>query len=78
MQYGKYEKLIVVEKGVELINWPNVLPFVDASDQILHTLCLLHTTLILMTSARLPRGTISRGMGKAKNTYHTQEAEAQL
>ena len=48
MQYGKYEKLIVVGKGVELINWPDMIPFVNASGiRSLHNLHLLHTTLTL-------------------------------
>ncbi|KAF8587115.1 hypothetical protein K439DRAFT_1614547 [Ramaria rubella] len=32
MQYDRYEKLIVAEKGVELINWPDDIPFVNASE----------------------------------------------
>jgi len=48
MQYGKCEKLKVVEKGVELINWPNAVPFMNALEiGSLHTLHLLHTTLTL-------------------------------
>jgi hypothetical protein len=31
MHFEKYEKLIVVERGVELINWPHDVPFVNAS-----------------------------------------------
>ena len=42
MQYDRYEKLIVVDKGVELINWPETVPFVTASSigslQTLHQL----------------------------------------
>lgn len=39
MQYDRYEKLIVIEKGVELINWPEDIPFVNASNiGSLHTL----------------------------------------
>ncbi|KAF8588770.1 hypothetical protein K439DRAFT_1533580 [Ramaria rubella] len=30
MQYYRYEKLIVAEKGVELINWPDEIPFINA------------------------------------------------
>ncbi|KAF8586500.1 hypothetical protein K439DRAFT_1659604 [Ramaria rubella] len=32
MQYDRYEKLIMAEKGVELINWPDDIPFVNASE----------------------------------------------
>ncbi|KAF8580819.1 hypothetical protein K439DRAFT_1619491 [Ramaria rubella] len=32
MQYDCYEKLIVAEKGIELINWPDEIPFVNASE----------------------------------------------
>ena len=39
MQYDRYEKLIVIDKGVELINWPEDIPFVNASNiGSLHTL----------------------------------------
>src|SRR5882724_6643842 len=42
MQYDRYEKLIVVDKGVELVNWPDNLPFVNASKiGSLHSLRLL-------------------------------------
>jgi len=42
MQYDHYEKLIVVDKGVELVNWPDNLPFVNASEiSLLHSLRLL-------------------------------------
>src|SRR5882672_1892851 len=42
MQYDCYEKLIVVDKGVELVNWPDNLPFVNASEiGLLHSLRLL-------------------------------------
>lgn len=34
MQYRKYEKLIVVENGVELINWPGSVPFIGISDLV--------------------------------------------
>src|SRR5882672_2855928 len=47
MQYDNYEKLIVVDKGVELVNWPNNLPFVNASEiGLLHS---LHLLLIALT-----------------------------
>jgi hypothetical protein len=32
MHYDKYEKLLVVERGVELVNWPEGVPFVNASE----------------------------------------------
>ncbi|KAF8586197.1 hypothetical protein K439DRAFT_1615337 [Ramaria rubella] len=32
MQYDCYKKLIMAEKGVELINWPDEIPFVNASE----------------------------------------------
>ena len=32
MQYERYEKSIVAEKGVELINWPEGIPFVNPSE----------------------------------------------
>ena len=39
MQYDRYEKLIVIDKGVQLINWPDDIPFVNASNiGSLHTL----------------------------------------
>ena len=42
MQYEEYEKLIVVDRGVEIINWPDDIPFVNASDiGSLHTLSRL-------------------------------------
>jgi hypothetical protein len=48
MQYDRYEKLIVVERGVELINWPDDVPFVNASDiGSWHTLRRLQTALTL-------------------------------
>jgi hypothetical protein len=48
MQYDKYEKLIVVERGVELVNWPDDIPFVNASDMTtLHCLRRLLTALTL-------------------------------
>jgi len=47
MQYDHYEKLIVVDKGVELVNWPNNLPFANASE--LGSLHSLHLLLIVLT-----------------------------
>jgi hypothetical protein len=32
MQYDRYEKLLVVEKGIQLANWPDDVPFVNASE----------------------------------------------
>ncbi|KAF8577283.1 hypothetical protein K439DRAFT_1622214 [Ramaria rubella] len=32
MHYDTYEKLIVVEKGVELLNWPDDVPFANPSE----------------------------------------------
>ena len=46
MQFDRYEKLIVVAKGVELVNWPATVPFVNASEiSSIHTLQHLHSTL---------------------------------
>ena len=46
MQFDRYEKLIVVAKGVELVNWPATVPFVNASEiGSIHTLRHLHSTL---------------------------------
>jgi len=47
MQYDRYEKLIVVDKGVELVNWPDNLPFVNASE--IGSLHSLHLLLIALT-----------------------------
>jgi hypothetical protein len=48
MQYDRYEKLIVVDKGVELINWPDEVPFINASDiGSMHTLRKLHDALTM-------------------------------
>jgi hypothetical protein len=48
MQYDRYEKLIIIERGVDLINWPSGVPFVTASDiGSFHTLRHLLTALIL-------------------------------
>ena len=53
MQYDKYEKLIVVERGVELVNWPTDIPFVNASEiTTIHTLCRLMTALTLDDSEK--------------------------
>ena len=47
MQYDRYEKLIVIDKGVELINWPEDIPFVNASNiGSLHT---LHRLIAVLT-----------------------------
>jgi hypothetical protein len=46
MQYDRYEKLIVVEKGIQLINWPEDVPFINASDiGSMHSLRKLHDAL---------------------------------
>ena len=48
MHYDKYEKILVVERGVELINWPDDIPFVNASKiTTIHTLQRLMTALTL-------------------------------
>ncbi|KAF8494789.1 hypothetical protein JB92DRAFT_2834880 [Gautieria morchelliformis] len=48
MQYERYEKLIVLEKGVALTNWPPDVPFGGVSDiGSFHHLRRLHTALTL-------------------------------
>ena len=32
MPFDKYEKLIMIEKGVKIINWPQDVTFVNASN----------------------------------------------
>ena len=62
-----------------MINWPNVVPFVNASEiRSLHTFHLLHTTLTLDDiSQHCHWVSISKEeWEKRKNTYHTTEAAA--
>ena len=47
MQYDCYERWIVVDKGVELVNWPNNIPFVNASE--IGSLHSIHLILIALT-----------------------------
>ncbi|KAF8574811.1 hypothetical protein K439DRAFT_1624061 [Ramaria rubella] len=48
MQYDCYEKFIVIEKGVKLINWPADIPFVNASAiSLVHSLRHLFKALTL-------------------------------
>src|SRR5882672_10625821 len=46
MQFDRYEKLIVVARGVELVNWPDSIPFLNASKiGSIHSLHCLHNAL---------------------------------
>ena len=46
MQFDHYEKLIVVARGVKLVNWPNSVPFLNASEiGSIHSLHCLHNAL---------------------------------
>src|SRR5882672_5621434 len=46
MQFDRYEKLIVVARGVELVNWPDSVPFLNASEiGSIHSLHCLHNAL---------------------------------
>ncbi|KAF8576040.1 hypothetical protein K439DRAFT_1623142 [Ramaria rubella] len=48
MQFDRYKKLLVVEQGIELVNWPEDVPFVNASEiGSAHTLERLLTALTL-------------------------------
>ncbi|KAF8509745.1 hypothetical protein JB92DRAFT_3144615 [Gautieria morchelliformis] len=48
MQFERYEKIIVVGRGVEIINWPDGVPFVTSSEiGSLHDLHRLQTALTL-------------------------------
>ena len=70
---------MVEEKGEELINWPDAVPFMNALEiRSLHTLHLLHNTLTLDNiSQHCHWVTISKEeWEKWKNTYPIAEADA--
>jgi len=46
MQFDRYEKLIVIARGVELVNWPDSVPFLNVSEiGSIHSLHHLHNAL---------------------------------
>jgi hypothetical protein len=79
MQYDRYEKLIVVDKGVELINWPDEVPFINASDVgSMHTLRKLHDALTISNMDKRCRWVMLSEDEWAKRTDAFHEATADL
>ena len=78
MQYDRYEKLIVVDKGVELVNWPDNLPFVNASE--IGSLHSLHLLLIALTHEDIDKHCLWVQLSEEewalrKMAYYNAEAE---
>jgi hypothetical protein len=78
MHFDRYDKLIVAERGVELINWPAGVPFVNASEiGSLHTLRVLRAALTLNNDQRCRWEVLSEEeWEKRKAAQQVAEAEA--
>ena len=80
MHYEKYEKLIVVDKGVEIVNWPMDIPFVNASGiGSFHSLMRLFTALTLQDMEKRCRWvTLSEAeWEQRKNAYIESQAQVE-